>query len=483
MKSIKKLICLITLVLSLLLTSCFISGEYIDITNGDTLTVEVGESIQLDIDISSGILDDIEWVSSSDVVTVDDGYITALKTGTTTITASSDEYFDSIIIEVILASDTSLQLFADTDKVEVGGTALLEVIVLPSGEAIDVEYSIISGDDIASISGNVLTGNKVGTVVVKATMEGYTSNELILEILETTDSYVGMSKDDFYEDYEEATSYMDAYYRSLHGFMSGDISKQDQEPTINDNRPTSNGMFIKNSNGIYSSDKNTYFVINEKGEVVNTIYKGGAYVTLEDVAAYVLAFSDIPANYTSSKSGNPKTSPWGEYLRLNHSKFSGDTTKYPYEPELPNITGCGGDLQYFEIDLGTTGTDCDPKYTVEDYNNGSKITRGAARIVYSRFDRSGKLIEDIEERYVFYTYNHYNDFQEYLNYEYGWGEMFGNITGGGTISSKTNCNPTPYVPVVLENLVMSKTSLKYQKKTIDAMFVTYKREEELYLEF
>ena len=49
--------------------------------------------------------------------------------------------------------------------------------------------------------------------------------------------------------------------------------------------------------------------------------------------------------------------------------------------------------------------------------------------------------------YVFYTYNHYNDFREYLNYYGGWGEMFGNITGGGTISSKTDCNPTPYVPV------------------------------------
>jgi hypothetical protein len=48
---------------------------------------------------------------------------------------------------------------------------------------------------------------------------------------------------------------------------------------------------------------------------------------------------------------------------------------------------------------------------------------------------------------VFYTYNHYNDFQEYLNYYGGWGEMFGNVTGGGTLSSKYDCNPTPYVPV------------------------------------
>ena len=47
--------------------------------------------------------------------------------------------------------------------------------------------------------------------------------------------------------------------------------------------------------------------------------------------------------------------------------------------------------------------------------------------------------------YVFYTHNHYNDFREYLNYYGGWGEMFGNVTGGGTYSSKTDYNPTPYV--------------------------------------
>ena len=56
---------------------------------------------------------------------------------------------------------------------------------------------------------------------------------------------------------------------------------------------------------------------------------------------------------------------------------------------------------------------------------------------------------------MFYTYNHYNDFQEYLNYEGGWGEMFGNITGGGPISDyDPNFPPTPYVPSVRQSLVV-----------------------------
>jgi hypothetical protein len=170
------------------------------------------------------------------------------------------------------------------------------------------------------------------------------------------------------------------------------------------------------------------------------------------VAAYVFAFGDIPANYNANKKAQPTTNPWGKFLRVNNTYFSGNTSKYPYEPVLPDISGCGGSLDYYEIDIGTTGTDCDPSYTAAIYNNGTRITRGAARIVYTRYDKNGDMIIDLNEKYLFYTYNHYNDFQEYLNYEGGWGEMFGNITGGGTISSKYDYNPTPYVQVVRRNL-------------------------------
>ena len=111
------------------------------------------------------------------------------------------------------------------------------------------------------------------------------------------------------------------------------------------------------------------------------------------------------------------------------------------------------------MDIGTTGTDCDPSYDICDYNDGKTITRGAARIVYSAQDLNGNKIIDLDERYVFYTYNHYNDFQEYLNYYGGWGEMFGNVTGGGTLSSKYNYNPTSYVAVVRQSLKSAATAI------------------------
>ena len=262
----------------------------------------------------------------------------------------------------------------------------------------------------------------------------------------TSDPYEGIDVDEFYADYRPAISYMDAYYRSKHYLMSGSIAKQDQAPTISDYRPTEDGKYVRNTTYLYSADGNTYYVVNAYGEVVNEIYRGGAYVILEEVAAYVFAFGAPPANHSSSKSTKPTASPWGIYLRVNHSNFSGDTSRYRYEPQLPNISGCGGDLFYYEMDIGTTGTDCDPGYPITDYNNGSRIERGAARIVYTRMDLDRDGVIEVNETFLFYTYNHYNDFQEYLNYEGGWGEMFGNITGGGVLSSNSNCNPTPYVP-------------------------------------
>ena len=263
--------------------------------------------------------------------------------------------------------------------------------------------------------------------------------------------YANMSREEFYANYEPAENAEDAYYRSKYGFLSGSLTVPDQAPTEAENRPMQDGKYIRNSVTTFLGE-DVYVLVDVNGEVVMEIYRDGAYITLEEVAAYVYAFGDVPANYVNDKRTSPSASIWGEYLRLNNSKFTGDTARYPYEPELPDISGCGGDLTYYEIDIGTTGTDCDPKYSAEIYNNGSRITRGAARIVYARYDANGNSIIDPNERYLFYTYNHYNDFQEYLNYYGGWGEIFGNITGGGQISSKYNCNPTPYVEVVLAPL-------------------------------
>lgn len=355
---------------------------------------------------------------------------------------------------------TSITLSTSATSVAKGGYATLSYTVFPTSSAKDIEYLVIEGEDnVEVVSNTVKVLNKAPAKIV-GRIGSVLSN--VIEINPNTvssDPYTGVSSSTFHgSGYTKATSYKDAQYRTDHNLMSGDISAQDQRPTIATNRPyyMQNGktIFYRNSTVLFLDGGNTYIVFDADGYVVNRIYKGGAYVTLEEVAAYVMAFGDIPANYTSNKSPSPASSPWKSYLRANHSYFSGSTSSYPYEPVLPNISGCGGVYRYYEIDIGTTGTDCDPKYVSKIYNNGTTITRGAARIVYSRYtDSSSTEFTDINERYVFYTYNHYNDFQEYLNYQYGWGEMFGNVTGGGTLSSKTDYNPTSYVTVAMHSFL------------------------------
>lgn len=289
--------------------------------------------------------------------------------------------------------------------------------------------------------------------IVTIPSESESESETQVEI-PTEDPYVNVSKEEFYANYKPATSREDALYRSQHGLLSGSLDVPGQYAQDAANRPMEDGKYIRNTSNYYEDDGNTYVVVDANGKKVMKIYKGGAYITLEEVAAYMYAFGgakdNIPANYTSKKSTKVGSSIWGEYLRVNHSYFKGDTSRYPYEPKLPNISGCGGDLQYWELDIGTTGTET-PGYRGSIYNNGTSITRGAARIVYARQDLNKNGIYEQNEVYVFYTHNHYNDFREYLNYYGGWGEMFGNVTGGGVFDDKSQCNPTPYVPTAYKD--------------------------------
>lgn len=375
--------------------------------------------------------------------------------GTATIVAKCGDIVSNEI-EIITVkgsgNPTSITLTPDKQICGIGDYVSLDYAVSPSSASKNIEFLFNFGEENAYIIGNKIYITNDEPICVVGKIGSVYSNEILINATSIgEDPYKDITQREFYSNYYPANSYIDAYYRSLHGLMSGSIEAQKQEPTLSQYMPKENGLFLRNSSANYSTDGNTYYVIDSYGNIVNEIYKGGGYVILEEVAAYIFAFGEVPANYTERKTADPKTSIWGKYLRLNNTYFSGNTTQYPYEPVLPNIRGCGGELYYYEVDIGTTGTNCDPKYPPANYNNGFSISRGAARIVYTRFDANGDNIIDINEKYLFYTYNHYNDFQEYLNYQGGWGEMFGNITGGGEISSSINYNPTSYVQVIFKD--------------------------------
>ena len=337
----------------------------------------------------------------------------------------------------------------------------------PSGHKYDKNVCVVCGDvksgeitdetpEEKPDDGNGTPGDDIGEGTVFAGGILYLPNETDPV---TSDPYVNVDVDAFYANYTPAISYMDSYYRTQHNLMSGSIETQNATPTFAAYQPTLDGNLVRNTTYIFSQDGLVYYVVDGYGNIVNKIYKCGAYVTLEEVAAYVFAFGTYPANHSANKKDKPTSSVWGKYLRVNHTNFTGDTSKYPYEPELPNITGCGGDLYYYEMDIGTAG-----------YNNGSKITRGACRIVYTRNDLDRDGVIEVNETFLFYTQNHYHDFREYLNYEGGWGILFGDEAGGGV------SRPTPYPATSYYSFVLSDGSPAVQVQTV-VVFLVPKREE------
>ena len=123
--------------------------------------------------------------------------------------------------------------------------------------------------------------------------------------------------------------------------------------------------------------------------------------------------------------------------------------------------------QYIETDIGLQeGFRMSDGSYVDVYNNGSSIARGVCRLVYTSSYADGGKITDINERHVFYTYNHYNDFQEYLNYYGGWSNRFGNESSGNPYCGSTkqyNSLSNPNKPTsYIESIYVDKNTLKYK---------------------
>ena len=413
-----------------------------------------------------------------------DNILYGLRPGSVSVYAAFGPYrSESIKITVVEEGviPDSITITASSTIVPEGEHATLSFSVTPNNASRLINYIAISGANNVRVEGDQLYSLNGKPFTIVGIIDGVKSNQLSFNDTDIGgDIYKNMTKEEFYQNYTPASSYSDAYFRSLYGFMSGSIAPQDQHATIASYQPTKNGKLLRNTSKLFDDNYNTYYVVDSYGEIVNTIYKGGGYITLDEVAAYIFAFGEVPANYIEDKSQRsaPATSKWGEYVRLNNTYFSGDVERYPYEPVLPNIRGAGGELYYYEVDIGTTGTDSDPRYPSLPYNTGSYINRGAARIVYTRYDGDNNPITNLDDKYLFYTYNHYNDFQEYLNYSNGWGEMFGNITGGGEISSYTNYNPTPYVEVERSDFTLT-SSITARNERLLSLPPKFKNEDEL----
>ncbi len=255
-----------------------------------------------------------------------------------------------------------------------------------------------------SISSNISSSSSSSSI--KSSSSSSTSQTIY-----TVDPYAGISSSTFYKNYSPATSYIDSYYRSLHGFLSGSNNTNYSNVSSNfSSQPTKDNKYVKYYTSTYEDNNNTYVIYDYQKNVVNKIYKGGGYITPNEVACYIQGFNSLPSNYSEvDKTKGDSSTIWGSYVRYNHSYFSNDTSKYPNEPELPLS---GKRYDYYEIDIGGA-----------NYSYGGK--RGTFRIVYSRYYYGTPTLVNLSEMKIFYTYDHYYNFQEFLNYNNGWGKKFG----------------------------------------------------------
>src|SRR5699024_623323 len=236
----------------------------------------VGETFQLQYTITSGITEKIVWTVSNDVVTItQQGIATAQKKGNCTVTITSGKYSDTMEIVVMQSPQPDMELLEMQlykDELLEGDRLQLNATFKDNAYSnVQFEFEIVEGGTIATVNGDILTAYSSGTIKVKAVYDNYYSAPAEITVVDPdtlTNPYRNTNKNTFYNNYTEAENWVDAGFRSDEALMSGDISEQDQEPTIADNQPTSDGMFVRNTSVLFSVNGNTYYVFDQYGKIV-----------------------------------------------------------------------------------------------------------------------------------------------------------------------------------------------------------------------
>jgi len=228
----------------------------------------------------------------------------------------------SCTINVITPSSSSSETTASEENTQVSATSEINET---TSEVTSVEG--VTSEEITSeeVTSEEVTSEEVSSEEISSEEE--TSSEETSSNIDTsedditTDPYKNVNENSFYQDYAPATSYMEANYRSDHYLMSGNIADQDQTPSTATSQPKSGSNFIANTTYDYivntDGENVGYNILDVNGNVADTVYLGGAYSRLEEVAAYVFAFGEAPANQVSSTNDYSITQNWGEYGRGN----------------------------------------------------------------------------------------------------------------------------------------------------------------------
>lgn len=314
---------------------------------------------------------------------------------------------------------------------------------------------------------------KIQSVKKVVNVDSASKGDVESSITTSSDSF---SNSAYWQSIGYAANYSEAMSRANNEQQSGSNKKTDYIPSSATSNPQNEqGIYYRVSTMNYGNNGNSFRINTLDGTEGPVIYKDAAYTNIEDVAAYVVAFGDVPPNMQYLKNqGSSAINNWGTNGRVNYTYYSNDNSTGNYMYETKGYThsqyfskSSSSDeywYHYFESDVGATLYNDEPyqrtaySNSLRTYNDGEQITRGALRFVWTKgwtSSEHGKYIsgaiEESYERNIYYTTSHYNDFQQYLNYYGGWAGRVGNTEIGNEWGEYVPNNHVDTMPVV--NLV------------------------------
>lgn len=167
-----------------------------------------------------------------------------------------------------------------------------------------------------------------------------------------------------------------------------------------------------------TTDENYAAVYTKTKAIDHFIKKGLWYTDLDDVITYLLAFDELPDNYYDSTNKSSCYSEFGNYCRLSPGRYStSDRGPHPYS-DYGDGFPTPDDGYYWEYDVG---------YVLNEntkYAGSSSFNRGPLRLIIYYEGIQNQPTEYGNIPTIFYTYNHYETFFEYANYENGWSKEY-----------------------------------------------------------
>ena len=145
--------------------------------------ISSGESKKLSIDIFPNDQPEVIWVSSDpSTLSVDNGVVTALSSGTATVTATVGTASASVTIEVYTAA-TGFTLSESECWAVVKESFQLSVLAYePAGASVEISWSSADTNLATVDSTGLVTTKKPGDVVITATTERGVSRECLIHI-------------------------------------------------------------------------------------------------------------------------------------------------------------------------------------------------------------------------------------------------------------------------------------------------------------